>query len=68
LGWVEVDVVARVVRGAVVARRVVLRRAVLFLVVDLLLVGRVVPSLLVAMNSLSWKLAFDLMMLPNVCL
>jgi hypothetical protein len=60
LGWVEVEV-ACVVRRAVVDRRDVADRRVpvFLLVVFLLLVGRVVPSLVVAMNSLSWKLVFD---------
>jgi hypothetical protein len=67
-GWVEVEV-ACVVRRAVVDRRDAVERRVVFLpVLFLLLVGRVVPWLVVAMNSLSWKLVFDFRMLPNVCL
>jgi hypothetical protein len=64
LGWVEVDV-ARVVRREVVDRRVPvvlfagLFRAAERLVLGLVLVGCVAPSLVVAINSLSWKLVFN---------
>jgi hypothetical protein len=59
LGWVEVEV-ACVVRRAVVDRLDAVERRVAFLpVLFLLLVGRVVPSLVVAMNSLSWKLYIE---------